>query len=46
MAEKKKAEKKEAVVKLTGAEEKKKALEAAIAHIEKQYGKEIGRAHV
>lgn len=39
MAEKKKAEKKEAVVKLTGAEEKKKALEAAIAHIEKQYGK-------
>ena len=39
MAEKKKAEKKEAVVKLTGADEKKKALEAAIAHIEKQYGK-------
>ncbi len=39
MAEKKKAEKKESVVKLTGAEEKKKALEAAIAHIEKQYGK-------
>ena len=39
MAEKKKAEKKEAVVKLTSADEKKKALEAAIAHIEKQYGK-------
>lgn len=39
MAEKKKAEKKEAVVKLTNADEKKKALEAAIAHIEKQYGK-------
>lgn len=39
MADKKKAEKKEAVVKLTNADEKKKALEAAIAHIEKQYGK-------
>lgn len=39
MAEKKKGEKKEAVVKLTNADEKKKALEAAIAHIEKQYGK-------
>lgn len=39
MADKKKAEKKESVVKLTGADEKKKALEAAIAHIEKQYGK-------
>lgn len=39
MADKKKAEKKEAVVKLTSADEKKKALEAAIAHIEKQYGK-------
>lgn len=39
MAEKKKAEKKVAVVKLTTADEKKKALEAAIAHIEKQYGK-------
>ncbi len=37
---KKKADtKKESVVKLTGAEEKKKALEAAIQHIEKQYGK-------
>ncbi len=37
---KKKADaKKEAVVKLTGSEEKKKALEAAIQHIEKQYGK-------
>ncbi len=41
MAEsKKKAEsKKEAVVKLTSDEEKKKALDAAIQHIEKQYGK-------
>ena len=37
---KKKADtKKESVVKLTGSEEKKKALEAAIQHIEKQYGK-------
>ena len=37
---KKKAEgKKESVVKLTGSDEKKKALEAAIQHIEKQYGK-------
>ncbi|MBP1559829.1 MAG: recombinase RecA [Oscillospiraceae bacterium] len=41
MAEaKKKADgKKEAVVKLTSTEEKKKALDAAIQHIEKQYGK-------
>ncbi len=41
MAEsKKKADgKKEAVVKLNSAEEKKKALDAAIQHIEKQYGK-------
>lgn len=39
MTEKKKAEKKESVVKVTNAEEKKKALDAAIAHIEKQYGK-------
>lgn len=40
MAEKKKADsKKDTVVKLTSAEEKKKALEAAIHHIEKQYGK-------
>ena len=38
MAAKKTAEK-EAVVKLTNAEDKKKALEAAIHHIEKQYGK-------
>ncbi len=38
--QKKKADaKKESVVKLTNAEEKKKALEAAIQHIEKQYGK-------
>ncbi len=37
---KKKADgKKEAVVKLTSSEEKKKALDAAIQHIEKQYGK-------
>lgn len=36
---KKKAGAKETVVKLTSAEEKKKALEAAIQHIEKQYGK-------
>lgn len=36
---KKKAGAKEAVVKLTSAEEKKKALDAAIQHIEKQYGK-------
>lgn len=37
---KKKADgKKESVVKLTSTEEKKKALEAAIQHIEKQYGK-------
>ena len=35
----KKAPEKEAVVKLTNAEDKKKALEAAIHHIEKQYGK-------
>lgn len=40
MAEKKKADgKKEAVVKLNSADEKKKALDAAIQHIEKQYGK-------
>lgn len=40
MAEKKKADgKKDVVVKLTNAEEKKKALDAAIQHIEKQYGK-------
>lgn len=39
MAEKKKGEKKDVVVKLTNAEEKKKALDAAIQHIEKQYGK-------
>lgn len=38
MAEKKKSEK-QAPVKPASAEEKKKALEAAIAHIEKQYGK-------
>ena len=37
---KKKADvKKESVVKLTSSDEKKKALEAAIQHIEKQYGK-------
>ncbi|MCH5348312.1 MAG: recombinase RecA [Oscillospiraceae bacterium] len=37
---KKKADgKKESVVKLTSTEEKKKALDAAIQHIEKQYGK-------
>ena len=37
---KKKADgKKESVVKLTSTDEKKKALEAAIQHIEKQYGK-------
>ena len=35
----KKAPEKEAVEKLTNAEDKKKALEAAIHHIEKQYGK-------
>lgn len=39
MAEKKKASEKQAPVKPVSAEEKKKALEAAIAHIEKQYGK-------
>ena len=40
MAEKKKAGgAKESVVKLTSSEEKKKALDAAIQHIEKQYGK-------
>ena len=39
MAEKKKAAEKQAPVKLASAEEKKKALDAAIAHIEKQYGK-------
>lgn len=39
MAEKKKAAVKQAPVKLATAEEKKKALDAAIAHIEKQYGK-------
>ena len=39
MAEKKKAVVKQAPVKLATAEEKKKALDAAIAHIEKQYGK-------
>jgi len=40
MAEKKKAEsKKPEVVKITDADEKKKALNAAIQHIEKQYGK-------
>lgn len=39
MAEKKKGEKKDVVIKLTNAEEKKKALDAAIQHIEKQYGK-------
>lgn len=38
-AKKKADAKKESVVKLTGTEEKKKALEAAIQHIEKQYGK-------
>ncbi len=38
-SKKKNDSKKEAVVKLTSAEEKKKALEAAIQHIEKQYGK-------
>jgi len=39
MAEKKKAAAKQVPVKPASAEEKKKALEAAIAHIEKQYGK-------
>ncbi|MDE5860473.1 MAG: recombinase RecA [Oscillospiraceae bacterium] len=39
MAEKKKTEKKDVVVKLTHSEEKRKALDAAIQHIEKQYGK-------
>ena len=39
MAEKKKAVAKQVPVKLATAEEKKKALDAAIAHIEKQYGK-------
>ena len=39
MAEKKKTTEKQAPVKLASAEEKKKALDAAIAHIEKQYGK-------
>lgn len=39
MAEKKKAEVKKAPVRLATPEEKQKALEAAIAHIEKQYGK-------
>ncbi len=39
MAEKKKAESKQTPVRLATAEEKKKALDAAIAHIEKQYGK-------
>ncbi len=39
MAEKKKADAKQAPSRLASAEEKKKALEAAIAHIEKQYGK-------
>lgn len=39
MAEKKKAAAKQVPVKLATAEEKKKALDAAIAHIEKQYGK-------
>jgi len=39
MAERKKAEVKKAPVRPTTPEDKKKALEAAIAHIEKQYGK-------
>ncbi len=39
MAEKKKTESKQVPTKLATAEEKKKALESAIAHIEKQYGK-------
>ena len=39
MAEKKKTEKKDVVVMLTHSEEKRKALDAAIQHIEKQYGK-------
>ncbi len=38
-AKKKAAGGKESVVKLTSSEEKKRALEAAIQHIEKQYGK-------
>ncbi|MBQ5318690.1 MAG: recombinase RecA [Oscillospiraceae bacterium] len=38
-AKKKAAGAKESVVKLTSSEEKKRALEAAIQHIEKQYGK-------
>lgn len=38
-AKKKAAGGKEAVVKLSSAEEKKRALEAAIQHLEKQYGK-------
>lgn len=41
------ADKKKAVVESAApASDKKKALETAMAQIEKAYGKEIGRAHV